>query len=97
MAYEIVFSPRAIEDMRRLRADDRSNILGAIENHLRHQPNKLSRTRIKRLRGLREPEYRLRVDEFRVYYDLVDSTVYIHSVLAKSLTYDWLQIHGKPL
>jgi len=97
MAHEIVFSPGAIEDMRRLRADDRSNILAAIESHLRHEPNKLSKTRIKRLRGLRQPEYRLRVDDFRVYYDLVDSTVRIHSVLAKHLTYDWLRIHGKPL
>jgi mRNA-degrading endonuclease RelE of RelBE toxin-antitoxin system len=97
MAYEIVFAPEAIEDIRRLRADDRSSVVAAIENHLRHRPQKESKSRIKRLRGLRQPEYRLRVADFRVYYDVAEPTVHIFSVISKHQTYDWLRIHGIPL
>ena len=63
MAYEIIFAPESIEDLQRLRAVDRSGITAAIETHLRHTPLKESKTRIKHLRGLRQPEYRLRVEE----------------------------------
>jgi mRNA-degrading endonuclease RelE of RelBE toxin-antitoxin system len=97
MAFEIVFSPEALDDIRGLRADDRAKIVLTIERHLRHAPDKISKTRIKRLRGLRHPEYRLRVDDFRVYYDIVDSTIIIHAAIPKHLTYAWLAIHGKPL
>ena len=97
MAHEIIFSPEAIEDLQRLRAVDRSSIIAAIRTHLRHEPGKESRTRIKRLRGLRQPEYRLRVDDFRVYYDLSEEAVHILSVLAKQQTYQWLEEHGQPL
>lgn len=97
MACEILFAPEAAEEIRRLRADDRSSIIKAIENHLRHQPRKESKSRIKRLRGLRQPEYRLRVDQFRVYYDVVERSVCILSVISKDMTYDWLEKHGIPL
>ena len=97
MAYEIIFSPEAIEDLQRLRAVDRSGITQAIRIHLRHEPRKERKTRIKRLRGLRQPEYRLRVADFRVYYDVVEPEVHILSVLAKELTYQWLEEHGIPL
>ncbi len=76
---------------------DRSGIVAAIETHLRHEPRKHSKTRIKRLQGLRQPEYRLRVADFRVYYDVADLEVHILAVLAKAQTYDWLQRHGLPL
>lgn len=97
MAYEIIFAPEAIEDLRRLRAVDRSGIIAAIQTHLRHAPRKDSKTRIKRLRGLRQPEYRLRVDDFRVYYDVAEPEVHILAVVAKHLTYEWLEQHGRPL
>jgi mRNA-degrading endonuclease RelE of RelBE toxin-antitoxin system len=46
---------------------------------------------------LRQPEYRLRVDDFRVFYDVVEPQVHILAVIAKQLTYDWLEQHGIPL
>src|SRR5688572_6824449 len=97
MAYEIILAPEAIEDLERLRAVDRSGITAAIETHLRHAPGKESRTRIKRLRGLRQPEYRLRVEDFRVYYDVVELEVHILSVVAKHMTYAWLKQHARSL
>ena len=94
MAYEIIFAPQAIEDLKTLRAVDRSEVRSAIETHLRHAPCKASKTRIKRLRGLRQPEYRLRVDDFRVFYDVVESEVHVLAVIAKHRTDEWLEEHG---
>ena len=97
MAYEIILAPEAIEDFERLRAADRSGVTSAIETHLRHAPRKESKTRIKRLRGLRQPEYRLRVADIRVYYDVAEPEVYILAVVAKHLTDEWLEHHAIPL
>ena len=38
-----------------------------------HTPTQISRSRIKRLRLLESPAYRLRVGEYRVYYDVDES------------------------
>jgi len=91
MGYSIVFSPEAIEDLRRLKASYRSAVKQAIETHLRHEPLKESRSRIKRLRGVRRPGYRLRVGEVRVFYDVSESAVEILAVISKSDAAAWLR------
>ena len=96
MAYEIIFAPESIEDLQCLRAVDRSGITSAIETYLRHTPRKESKTRIKHLRGLRQPAYRLRVDDFRVFYDVAEPEVHILAVIPKHLTSEWLEQHGIP-
>jgi mRNA-degrading endonuclease RelE of RelBE toxin-antitoxin system len=68
----------------------------ALEAHLRHEPMKTSRSRIKRLRGLSRPQYRLRVDEVRVFYDVSGSTVEVLAIVAKSETESWLAQFGSP-
>ena len=70
MAFVIVLAPAAVEDFRRYDRPARATLKAAIEQHLTHQPGKVSKSRIKRLRGLRKPQYRLRVGEFRVFYDV---------------------------
>lgn len=70
MRYEIILSPEAQEDLRRLEARNRAAVRDALEVHLRHEPTKVSRSRIKRLRDLAHPQYRLRVGEIRVFYDV---------------------------
>jgi mRNA interferase RelE/StbE len=60
MAYEIVLAPEAVEDLRALGANVRAAVRRALETHLRHEPAKTSRSRIKRLRGVRRPQFRLR-------------------------------------
>jgi len=90
MRYEIVLAPEAVDDLRRLRASARSSVRDAIEAHLRHQPTRLSRSRIKRLRGVERPQYRLRVDDVRVFYDAAGSTVEILAVVAKKEADTWL-------
>jgi mRNA interferase RelE/StbE len=61
----------------------------ALERHLRHEPQKLSRSRIKRLRGLSKPQYCLRVDEVLVFYDVVDETVEVLAIALKSQAAQW--------
>ena len=90
MRFAIVLAPEAVEDLRRLKAHLRASVRGGIETHLRHEPTKTSRSRIKRLRGLSRPQYRLRVDEVRVFYDVSGSTVEVLAIVAKSESESWL-------
>jgi|ERR1043166_2789747 mRNA-degrading endonuclease RelE of RelBE toxin-antitoxin system len=97
MPYEIVLAPEAIDDLRRVRAVDRASITDALERHLRYEPDKQSRSRIKRLRGLRQPEYRMRVGEFRLFYDIAESEVQILAIVSKNDADEWLKLHGTAL
>src|SRR5262245_36222906 len=97
MRFEILLAPEAVDDLRRLKASLRATVREAVERHLRHEPAKTSRSRIKRLRGLSRPQYRLRVDEVRVFYDISGSTVEILAIVAKSEAASWLAQFGKPL
>jgi prevent-host-death family protein len=75
MPFAIVLAPQAVEDLGRLKASVRSSVKSAMETHLRHGPEKTSRSRIKRLRGQSRPQYRLRVGDIRVFYDVADGVV----------------------
>lgn len=68
----------------------------AIELHLRHEPTKVSKSRIKRLRGLDRPQYRLRVDEVRVFYDVQEKTVQVLAIVTKAQADAWLNAQGTP-
>jgi mRNA-degrading endonuclease RelE of RelBE toxin-antitoxin system len=54
-----------------------------METHLRHEPERTSRSRIKRLRGAQRSIYRLRIGEYRVYYDVAEGQVVVNAVLHK--------------
>jgi mRNA-degrading endonuclease RelE of RelBE toxin-antitoxin system len=94
MHFEIVLSPEAVEDLRALKATVRSGVKAALETHLRHEPTKASRSRIKRLRGLSKPQFRLRVDEVRVFYDVTGNTVEVLAIVPKSEAASWLNQFG---
>ena len=96
MPFAIILAPEAAEDFRRLTANARATVRAALETHLRHEPAKTSRSRIKRLRGLRRPQYRLRVGEIRVFYDVSDTTVEVLAIVAKSEADSWLAQFGDP-
>jgi mRNA interferase RelE/StbE len=87
---------RERRDLRTLTAGLRATVRDALETHLRHEPAKTSRSRIKRLRGLRRPQYRLRVDDVRLFYDIAGATVEILAVVAKSEAESWLTQFGDP-
>ena len=94
MRFQIILAPEAIEDLRRLKANQRTAIKEALETHLRHEPTKTSRSRIKRLRGIARPQYRLRVEEVRVFYDISGSTVEILAIVPKLEAESWLTRFG---
>ena len=96
MPFAIVLAPEAVEDLGRLTANMRSAIRTALETHLRHEPQKASRSRIKRLRGLLRPQYRLRVGDVRVFYDVSGTTVEVLAIVAKSEADAWLAQFASP-
>jgi len=96
MRFEIILAPEAIEDRNGLRAFDRAAVDDAMERHLRHDPEKVSKTRIKRLRGLRRPQYRLRVNDYRVFYDVAGQEVQVLCIVAKAEAEAWLKRIGEP-
>ncbi len=95
MRYEIILAPEAIQDLKRLSARNRTTVRDAIEKHLRFEPNKISKSRIKRLRGLSRPQYRLRVGDIRVFYDIVEDAVEILAIVEKSDVAEWLAEIGE--
>ncbi|HVT44265.1 MAG TPA: type II toxin-antitoxin system RelE/ParE family toxin [Thermoanaerobaculia bacterium] len=95
MRYAIVFAPEALDDLKRLPRVDAMAVTDAIELHLRHAPEMLSRSRIKRLREMTSPQYRLRVDEWRVFYDVVGNEVWVRGVVRKSDVEQWLAQFGE--
>ena len=95
MPYEIILAPEAVEDLRRLRANVRATVKDAIETHLRHEPEKVGRSRIKRLRGLAQPQFRLREEEVSVFYDVVGTRVEILAIISKAGAAAWLAKVGR--
>jgi mRNA interferase RelE/StbE len=96
MRFAIVLAPEAVDDLRTLKANVRATVQAALETHLRHEPRKASRSRIKRLRGLARPQYRLRVGDIRVFYDVAETAVEVLAIVSKSEADSWLAQFGSP-
>ncbi|HWE05538.1 MAG TPA: type II toxin-antitoxin system RelE/ParE family toxin [Rhizomicrobium sp.] len=96
MPLDIILAPEAVEDLKALKANVRTAVRTAIEDHLRHEPRKARRSRIKRLRGLEKPQFRLRAGEVRVFYDVSARTVEVLAIVAKSEAKTWLAQSGRP-
>ena len=96
MAYEIVLAPDAATALKRLPTPLRTGVKEAIERHLRHEPTKVSKSRNKRLRGLSQPQYRLRVADMRVFYDVTETHVQILAIVTKPEAQAWLDEQGTP-
>jgi len=94
MPFAVVLAPGAVKTYRSLPAYRRAEVRDALERHLRSQPTRLSKSRIKRLRGLSQPQYRLRVGEMRVFYDVTRETVEVLAIVTKAEAASWLAQHG---
>lgn len=88
--FEIILAPGAVRQLSSLRKDIRSGVRAGIELYLRHEPTKVSKSRIKRLRGLDQPQYRLRIDEIRVFYDVTETCVEVLAIVPKEQADEWL-------
>jgi mRNA-degrading endonuclease RelE of RelBE toxin-antitoxin system len=96
MRYAIVVAPSAGRELRALVAHVRARVADQLERHLRHEPTKVSKSRIKRLRGLSRPQFRLRIDDIRVFHDITDTAVEILAIISKAQAAGWLQEQGQP-
>ena len=95
MRFEIELTDEAVADFEAMKASWRVAVKDAIEVHLRHEPKKVSRSRIKRLRELSKPQFRLRVEDIRVFYDVEEGTVTVHAIVLKSEAASWLAQFGE--
>lgn len=96
MAFEVVLAPEVAKALRRLPAHVRAEVRDALEVHLRHEPTKVTRRRIKRLRGLSQPQYRLRVGDIRVFYDVTETAVEVLAIITKDEAQAWLDEEDTP-
>lgn len=93
--YEIRLTEDAENDLQALDARWRATVIDALKRYLTHQPTAVSKSRIKKLRDLKLPQYRLRVDAIRVYYDVFDDHVIVYGIISKSTSTDWLNEKGQ--
>jgi mRNA-degrading endonuclease RelE of RelBE toxin-antitoxin system len=70
MVYELRYSDVAVEQLRKLRAFDRTAVLDQIERRLATAPTNVTKTALKKLRQPAPTQYRLRAGEHRVYYNV---------------------------
>lgn len=84
--HKVHLQPDAIADLDGLRKYDATKVLDGIEKYLRFEPAKESRSRIKRLKGKAPADYRLRIDEWRVFYRILEGEVRILRVMHKDET-----------
>jgi mRNA-degrading endonuclease RelE of RelBE toxin-antitoxin system len=70
--YDIEYAVEAVDDLRAMRPFDQRAVLEGIETHLLHQPKFVSKSRIKLMTQPFWSQYRLRIGEFRIYYDVDD-------------------------
>ena len=96
MRFELVLAPDAGKALQKLPARVRGEVRDALERHLRFEPTKTSKSRIKRLRGLWQPQYRLRVNDIRVFYDVTETSVEILAIIEKHEAQAWLDQEGTP-
>ncbi len=95
--YTIVFTREALEDLKAFNARQKRILLDGIERHLRDEPEKVSRSRIKRLNDVEWPQYRLRIDKNRIFYDVESDIVTIIAIMPKKECEEWLKKHGRTI
>ncbi len=91
MAFAIEYSEESLNQLRELRAFERSAILGQIRQVLSTSPMQTRKARVKRLRQPAPTEYRLKVGEYRIFYDIVEDIVDIRQILSKTDSVPYLE------
>ena len=74
--FEITLTEGAIEDLRTLKRAERRKILAELESQLTYDPAVETRNR-KKLRPNKLAEWELRIDRFRIFYDVIQGDLLI--------------------
>jgi mRNA interferase RelE/StbE len=96
VSHRIEYTPLALDQLRDLARHERRTVFDAVDKYLTDEPEKESKSRIKRLRGYSVPAYRLRIGDLRVYYTIERQSVTIHGIAPKDHQDEWLTTHGTP-
>jgi mRNA-degrading endonuclease RelE of RelBE toxin-antitoxin system len=72
------------------------SVRDAIDRHLTHAPTEESTSRAKRLRDVRKPQYRLRIADLRVYYNVEGVSVFVHGAVDRAYADVRLAEEGQP-
>ncbi|MFM6250668.1 MAG: type II toxin-antitoxin system RelE family toxin [Dolichospermum sp.] len=81
MQYQIEFKPKAIKDLQKIPVNDREPIINKIEA----MQDDLQGD-VKRLTNF-TPEYRLRVGDYRVLFEVEEQTIIVYRVKHRSKAY----------
>lgn len=92
--YQIEFTPEAFDDLAAFRPFDQRRIVSAIETDLVHEPSRPTRHR-KPLRPNSLAHWELRIDIFRVFYDIMEATQVVRIVALGRKTGNDLYIRGE--
>ncbi len=82
MQYQIEFKPKAIKDLQKIPVNDREGIINKIEA----MQDDLQGD-VKRLTNF-TPEYRFRVGDYRVLFELEEQTIIVYRVKHRSKAYE---------
>lgn len=74
--FEIRYTPEAVEDLKQFDRRDQRRIMDQIDLSLRHEPERETRNN-KVLRPNQLAERELRIDRFRVFYDIEEGTAVV--------------------
>ena len=91
--FRIALTPEANEDLGSMRSFDQRRVVGAMETHLAHEPTRETRNR-KRLRPNQLAEWELRVDAFRIFFDVLAAEKLVKVVAIGVKEGNDLFIHG---
>jgi mRNA interferase RelE/StbE len=75
MKYEIEFKPRALKDLKSIDKKDVKLIIGKIEE----MTSGIDKANIKKLTNF-TPEYRLRVGNYRILFEITDNIITIYTI-----------------
>jgi mRNA-degrading endonuclease RelE of RelBE toxin-antitoxin system len=92
--FRIELTPEATDDLESIRTFAQRRLVTAMELQLAHEPSRETRNR-KRLRPNDLAEWELRVDEFRVFYDLLEEDEVVKIVAIGLKEGNDLFIHGE--
>jgi mRNA-degrading endonuclease RelE of RelBE toxin-antitoxin system len=92
--FRIEFTPEAVDDLKTLRKFDQTRVVAAIEVHLPHEPTQETRNR-KRLRPNNLAEWELRVETFRIFFDVDFAEEVVKVVAVGHKAGNELFIHGE--
>ncbi len=83
-----------VKDLRQIDGSEQKKIFSAIVKYLENIPDEPHGTRIKKMEHLEQPQYRLRVGDYRVFYDVENQDVIVLGIVHKKKTEKWLRSNG---